>query len=105
MGRNSVAKKPRSGEHITLTRQELKKHEDDMFWRAFRILIPVVAWSLHEEYGFGGKRIDRFMRAFKKYLDYLDDGTFTLTDIIKQLQIEADLDTWLPRTYRPKMRK
>lgn len=102
MGKKNRAKKPASSEHITISRRDLKAYENEMFWGAFRVLIPAVSWTLRTEYGFGTERLKRFLTSFRKILDYMDDGTITVTDIRKQLQEECDIDVWLPKDLNNK---
>jgi hypothetical protein len=44
---------------------------------ASTMLLPMIATSLYEAYGFGQKRIERFVEYFNKHLECISDGVTT----------------------------
>lgn len=47
---------------------------------------------LHDQFGFGQKRVQKFNDAYSKFLDYLDRGWISWFDITERLRKELDLN-------------
>lgn len=60
---------------------------------AIRVMTYVSAISLHDEFGFGAKRIQKYIDKVKNQLMCIDSGTVTAQDIIRwceERDIHAD---------------
>ena len=64
---------------------QLASNMKGLFETSMRVMIISI---LHSEFGFGNKRIEKFMIQYDKFLDYLDRGWLDWMDVIQQLRKE-----------------
>ena len=71
--------------------------------RLFHDMDAVIMWTLHEEFGFGEKRLKRFFNAFVKTYRQLQDfyelgneTSFVCKEKLKQIGV--DVDAWNKET-------
>lgn len=61
----------------TLIDKELEKVKLQATKDAGNIMLPVIATALYEAYGFGIKRIEKFVEYFNKHIECINDGVTT----------------------------
>lgn len=65
------------------------KGRADAIKRATDLSMAVPMMVLRDEFGFGEKRIDKFIAAYIKLYDGIDEGYLDLNDIIKTINEET----------------
>ncbi len=58
--------------HITLTQSQIKKMKSDICNEATQKALLIFLSALHDEYGFGEKRLCQVLETASRYGEYLD---------------------------------
>ena len=77
------------GAHITplaISRKQEREYVDEVSGRAVMVITSAACQTLHEEFGFGKVRIERFRDRIMEIYDEINYGTYTLTDITDALK-------------------
>lgn len=61
-----------------LIKQEMEKIRIQATKDAGTLMLPLIASALYEAYGFGEKRLEKFVEYFNKHLECLNDGIITV---------------------------
>lgn len=56
----------------------------------YSMAVPIMV--LRDEFGFGKKRLDKFIDAYMKLYDAIDEGYLNLDDIIKTVNEETSVE-------------
>lgn len=77
---------------VTLTQKKVNTMKDQAVNQAIQVtnLLPLLV--LHDEFGFGKKRLERYLGAFNKQLEMYNEGRFDLIDVIETLNDETKLN-------------
>lgn len=71
---------------------DAQKHvEREVRRKTFIKLIALPLLTMHDEFGFGKKRLKKFATEFVRRLRDLDNNEFTLEQVVEQLELEAGL--------------
>lgn len=57
--------------------EQIAKVKEQATVDASTMMLPIIATSLYEAYGFGYKRIEKFVEYFNKHLECINDGITT----------------------------
>lgn len=57
--------------------EEIKKVKEQATIDAGTLMLPIIATALYEAYGFGEKRLEKFVEYFNKHLECINDGVTT----------------------------
>lgn len=82
---------------INVPGNKMKEYFEEISRNLYHNTLTAVAWTLHEGYGFGKKRIHEFKQAFDKTvqdtldLDYLGEHYVKLEDFALELNQKYDL--------------
>lgn len=66
-----------------------KKGRKDSIEKASQLSMAVPIIVLRDEFGFGEKRIDKFIAAYIKLYEAIDEGWLDINDIIKTINEET----------------
>lgn len=91
----------RMGINTALCMKELDVESEHIKGVAVETLRIACVSILHDRFGFGQIRCQRFMDAFDKMTDYLRNGWVSWMEVIEQ--IKADLKLEMPTTWMEKM--
>lgn len=69
-------------------RSAAKQATDDIV----RTLIAIPVMVLHDKWGFGQKRLERFVEQLVEVLDSYERGYITMDDLMQALRDEAGID-------------
>lgn len=69
-------------------RSAVKQATDDIV----RTLIAMPVMVLHDKWGFGQKRLERFVEQLVEVLDSYEKGYVTMDDLMQALKEEAGID-------------
>lgn len=69
-----------------------EKGRKDSIERASQLSMAVPVMVLRDEFGFGKKRLDKFIDAYMKLYDAIDEGYLNLDDIIKTVNEETSVE-------------
>lgn len=82
---------------LNIPEQTMREYFNELSQNLYNNTMTAVAWTLHEKYTFGKKRIQDFKKAFDKTvqdtldLDYLGGHYVKLEDFAKELNSKYDL--------------
>ena len=68
-------------------RQGYEKGRKDSIERASQLSMAVPVMVLRDEFGFGKRRLDKFIDAYMELFNSIDDGYLNLDDIIYGIEI------------------
>lgn len=85
-------KKLNRNQKITITVKELEKIKENATIKAIDITSYFPAWVLRTKFGFGSKRIARFMSEYADLLDSYNKGYVNVTDIAQALRDEVGVE-------------
>lgn len=74
---------------INNIREDLYKDVED---KIFEALLGLPILVLHDKFGFGRKRLGRFIQHVMRNIDYLDEGYYTHADLRKTLFDEVGVE-------------
>lgn len=77
------------GIHTAVTQKELEKASVAM---KEMTIDTVTIMALHDEFGFGPSRAERFVNRFNEKVECILDGLFTWEDLIHQNAVELGID-------------
>lgn len=89
------AKPAKSNKTITLKESELRRIKEQCTDEAIQTALGIVYLTLHSQYGFGEKRLEKFRLDVEKASDYLTQGKITVKDIQKYMQKDLKFDSRL----------
>lgn len=89
------AKPPKTNRAITLKESELRRIKEKCTDEAIQTALGIVYLTLHSQYGFGEKRLERFRLDVEKACEYLDQGTITTKDIQEYMKKDLKFDSRL----------
>mgnify|MGYP001267548829 CR=1 FL=1 len=79
----------------TLNEHQIKdmefKMQKDAADFAMQLTIGFSLLALRDEFGFGGKRMDRFIDKVKELVDYYSEDYFSLEDMVKIVEEETGI--------------
>jgi len=78
--------------HTNLEMKELDKASESIKETTYQTVMIAAIASLHDTFGFGQVRCQRFMDAFNKLTQYLDMGWMYWFDVIQSIQSQIGLD-------------
>lgn len=73
----------------TVTDAELKKIKDEAVDEALRMLLSIPVLVLHDKFGFGKVRLDRFLSGVNTWIKAVHQDEDTMTEVFKTAQAEA----------------
>lgn len=73
-------------------KQGYDKGRKDSIERASQLSMAVPVMVLRDEFGFGKKRLDKFIDAYMELYDAIDEGYLNLDDIIKTVNEETSVE-------------
>lgn len=73
-------------------RQGYEKGYQDAIERATQLSMAVPIMVLRDEFGFGKKRIEKFVDAYMELYNAIDEGYLNLDDIIKTVNEETSVE-------------
>lgn len=62
---------------------------DEAANRAFVLMLGLPLIVLHDKFGYGAKRLERFMDELIKQYEAFDEGRITLDDLLKTIETET----------------
>lgn len=80
------------GIHTTMTEKELEKASVAIKEMTIDTVTIMALHTLHDEFGFGPSRADRFVNRFNEKVECILDGLFTWEDLIHQNAVELGID-------------
>ena len=80
------------GIHINLSPKELDEASSQIKQAVFDTVTTMAAMVLHDEFGFGQKRLERFIRRFTLKSECLMGGFVTWQDYLDIIRQETGLD-------------
>ena len=80
------------GDVYPITKEQAKKISEGMKATLETSLRVVIMTVLHNDFGFGEKRIQRFMRQYDKFIHYLDHGWVAWIDVVEELKKDLKLE-------------
>ncbi|WP_288961787.1 hypothetical protein [uncultured Peptoniphilus sp.] len=69
-----------------------EKGKQDSIERATQLSMAVPIMVLRDEFGFGKKRIEKFVDAYMELYNAIDEGYLNLDDIIKTVNEETNVE-------------
>lgn len=76
---------------VGISNKDMEKFVENVKFNTMDTVLIVVACTLQDEFGFGKKRIDRFIKRFNLKAAVLDEGYATWDDFKEQLVSELNL--------------
>lgn len=73
-------------------KQGYEKGKQDSIERASQLSMTVPIMVLRDEFGFGKKRLDKFIDAYMELYNSIDEGYLNLDDIIKTVNEETSVE-------------
>lgn len=86
-----MTKKQRNKQKVTMTVKELEKVKRNSTDTAIQITSLFPLWVLRTKFGFGEKRLRKFMAEYADLLDSYNRDYVTLPDIAQQLDKETNI--------------
>lgn len=83
-----MSKKSMNAFQELMYRQQERKNNNDIF----KIMLTISMYTLHDRYGFGNKRLERYMDHVNETLDFINDGYITMNDICEVLRDECEIE-------------
>lgn len=83
-----MSKKNMSAFAELMMRQQENKQNNEVF----KVMLTIAMYTLHDKYGFGNKRLERFMDHVNETLDYINDDYITMNDIQEVLKDECQIE-------------
>lgn len=75
-----------------MTQKELEKASVAVKEMTIDTVTIMALHTLHDEFGFGPSRADRFVNRFNEKVECILDGLFTWEDLIHQNAVELGID-------------
>lgn len=72
--------------HVTLTQAQITKMKSDIVDEAMEKALLIFLSALHDEYGFGEKRLCKVLETANRYGEYLDDHLITIREVQKIIE-------------------
>lgn len=73
-------------------RQGYEKGYQDAIEKASQYSMAVPVMALRDEFGFGKKRLDKFLESYMKLYDAIEEGYLNLDDIIETVNEETSVE-------------
>lgn len=73
----------------TLTQDQIDGMERKAVEKAFKMFMSIPVMVLHDKFGFGNIRLDRFMHYALMWVQSVQDGDTSLTEIMKIAEDES----------------
>lgn len=70
---------------INMRESDLRRTVSDAVSRAFNVCIAVTLLSAHDEFGFGGQRLRRFLGRITRNVQALNRGDIRIEEVIQAL--------------------
>lgn len=90
-----------TGIHTSLASKDLDKAADQIKRITRDCFIVLSVAALHDAFGFGQTRIQRFINKFNEGADYLDQGLATWQDYISEIKEQLNLTLDIHDGERP----
>ena len=74
-----------------MTEEQIQKIKRDAVNEALKMLLPIPVVVLHDKFGFGKIRLDRFLHYFLGWADGIQDGSVSLQELLRICQDEAGI--------------
>lgn len=87
--RNKSTEKPKT---YTLNEEQIRQVKHEAMADAFTILLAIPVLVLHDKFGFGKVRLDRFNHYVLMWLAEIDKGNTTVAEIKDILKREAGIE-------------
>lgn len=84
--------KLKKNQKVPMGKKEIQKMNLENTKKAVNIVTLIPLLVLRDEYGFGEKRLKRFLEQFKDTFDAYNEGYLDLEDIARVLKEEANID-------------
>ena len=78
--------------HTSLMQRELDKLTESVKHICFDTIMIATISVLHDEFGFGEKRLQRVVNKFNKLTDYLDNGWIYWMDMIEEIKTKTGIE-------------
>lgn len=84
-------KKQEKPKTYVLTEEQIQKIKRDAVNEALKMLLPIPVVVLHDKFGFGKIRLDRFLHYFFGWVNGIQDGSVSLQELMQICQDEAGI--------------
>lgn len=98
-----IAFRGRTGINLAITDKELDVACEAIKNMTFDTYLLMSMWTLHNDFGFGQQRCQRFHDRFADHTECMGEGLITWPDLQEQLKIETGIE--LELRYNDKNRK
>lgn len=77
---------------VTLTVRQIEQMRKEASNRSIKIMSYFPMWVLRTKFGFGRKRIERYMKEFNELMDSYTKDYVSLADIVEALKDEVGVE-------------
>ena len=75
-----------------MLRVQMNRISNEQQKKNFESAFILIAWVLHDKFGFGQQRLTKVQKELKVLIDNYNDGLFTADELVNQLYEETGIE-------------
>lgn len=75
-----------------MLRVQMNRISNEQQKKNFESAFILIAWVLHDKFGFGQQRLTKVQKELKVLIDNYNDGLFTAEELVNQLYEETGIE-------------